>query len=86
MQQPVRDYATKEFLQLRETMRVDEALQLIQHHRSRTQTLIYFYVVDAASRLSVVFQTRALVAAEPEERLSEIMIQRGISASRPTET
>ena len=45
MQQPVRDYATKEFLQLRETMRVDEALQLIRHHRSRTQTLIYFYVV-----------------------------------------
>jgi hypothetical protein len=34
MQQPVRDYATKEFLQLRETMRVDEALQLIRHHRS----------------------------------------------------
>lgn len=79
MQQPVRDYATKEFWQLRETMRVDEALQLIRHHRSRTQTLIYFYVVDAASRLSGVLQTRALVAAEPEERLSEIMIQRVVA-------
>jgi len=64
---------------LRQTVRVDEALQLIRHHRSRTQTLIYFYVVDAASRLSGVLQTRALVAVEPEERLSEIMIQRVVA-------
>ena len=79
MQQPVRDYAPKEFLQLRETMRVDEALQLIRHHRSRTQTPIYFYVVDAASRLTGVLQTRTLVAAEPDERLSEIMSHRVVA-------
>jgi magnesium transporter len=79
MQRPVRDYATQEFVQLRETMRVDEALQLIRRHRSTTQTLIYFYVVDAACRLTGVLQTRALVAAQPDERLSEIMIQRVVA-------
>src|SRR6266576_20383 len=30
MQRPVRDYATQEFVQLQETMRVDEALQIIR--------------------------------------------------------
>jgi magnesium transporter len=79
MQRPVRDYATQEFVQLRETMRVDEALRLIRHHHSTRQTLIYFYVVDAASRLAGVLQTRALVAAQSDERLSEIMIQRVVA-------
>lgn len=78
MQRPVRDYATQDFVQLRETMRVDEALRLIRH-RSTGQTLIYFYVVDAASRLAGVLQTRALLAAQPDERLSEIMIQRVVA-------
>ena len=79
MQRPVRDYATQEFVQLRDTMRVDEALQLIRRHHSTTQTLIYFYVVDAASRLTGVLQTRALLAAQPDERLSEIMIRRVVT-------
>jgi magnesium transporter len=79
MQRPVRDYATQEFVQLRDTMQVDEALQLIRRHHSTTQTLIYFYVVDAASRLTGVLQTRALLAAQPDERLSEIMIRRVVT-------
>src|SRR6267378_1385651 len=43
MQRPARDYATQEFVQLRETIRVDEALRLIRQHHSTRQTLIYFY-------------------------------------------
>src|SRR5260370_31569153 len=79
MQRHVRDYATQEFVQLQETMRVDEALRFIRHHRATRQTLIYFYVVDVASRLTGVLDTRALVAAQPDDHLSEIMIQRVVA-------
>jgi magnesium transporter len=79
MRRPVREYATQEFVQLRETMRVDEALRLIRGQRATEQTLIYFYVVDAAERLTGVLQTRALVAAQPDEQISEIMIRRVVA-------
>lgn len=79
MQRPVRDYATQDFVQLPETMRVDEALKLIRDHRPTGHALIYFYVVDAASRLIGVLQTRGLLTAQPDERLAEIMIPRVIA-------
>ena len=79
MQRPIGDYATQDFVQPGETMRVDAALRLIREHRSTGQTLIYFYVVDTASRLTGVLQTRTLLTAEPEERLADIMIQHVIA-------
>ncbi|HZC36058.1 MAG TPA: magnesium transporter [Chthoniobacterales bacterium] len=79
LERPVREYATQDFVQLHETMRIDEALQFIRDRRSIGQTLIYFYVVDAASRLTGVLQTRALLTAQPEERLLDIMIPRVIA-------
>jgi magnesium transporter len=79
MERPVRDYATGAFVQLPETMRVDAALQFIRDHQSMRQTLIYFYVVDAASRLTGVLQTRALLTAQPEELLADVMISRVIA-------
>ncbi len=79
MQRPVRDYATKHYVQLRETMRVDEALKLIRTRDSSGRTLIYFYVVDASLKLTGVLQTRSLLIAQPEELLSNIMIRRVIA-------
>lgn len=79
MQRPVRDYATQDFVQLRETMRVDEALKLIRDRRATDQTLIYFYVVDAASHLIGVLQTRALLIAQPDEKLADLMIPRVVA-------
>jgi magnesium transporter len=79
MQRPIGDYATQDFVQLGETMRVDATLRLIREHRSTGQTLIYFYVVDTASRLTGVLQTRTLLTAEPDERLADIMIQHVIA-------
>jgi magnesium transporter len=79
MERSVRDYATQDFVQLRETMRVEEALRFIRDRRSTEQTLIYFYVVDASSALTGVLQTRALLTAQPDERLADIMIRRVIA-------
>jgi hypothetical protein len=39
MERPIGAYATQDFVQLGETMRVDEALRFIRNHRSE-QTLI----------------------------------------------
>lgn len=79
MQRPVRDYATQDFVQLRETMRVDEALKVIRTRRSASHALIYFYVVDADEKLIGVLQTRALLTAQPEEKLADLMIPRVIA-------
>ena len=79
MQRPVRDYATRDFVQLPEAMRVEEALQFVRDYRSPGQSLIYFYVVDAASRLIGVLQTRSLLTAQPDESLADVMIRRVIA-------
>jgi len=79
MQRSVRDYVTKNFVQLPETMRVDETLELIRKRTSGGRSAIYFYVVDATSKLIGVLQTRSLLIALPEERLADIMIPRVIA-------
>ena len=79
MQRPVREFAGHDFVQLPQTMRVSEALDFIRDYRSPGQSLIYFYVVDDASRLVGVLQTRALLTAQPEESLTEVMIRRVIA-------
>ena len=79
MQRPVRDYATRDFVQLQETMRVDEALLLVRERTSTDSAFIYFYVVDAAGKLTGVLQTRSLLVAQPEELLAGIMIRRVIA-------
>jgi magnesium transporter len=79
MQRPVRDYATHDFVQLRETMRVDEALKVIRDRRSTGNALIYFYVVDDTGKLIGVLQTRALLTAQPDEKIADLMIPRVIA-------
>jgi magnesium transporter len=79
MQRPVREFVRRDFVQLRQTMRVDEALKFIRDYRSAGQSLIYFYVVDDQSRLVGVLQTRALLTAQPDETLADVMIRRVIA-------
>jgi len=79
MQRPVREFARRDFVQLRQTMWVDEALKFIRDYRSAGQSLIYFYVVDDRSRLVGVLQTRALLTAQPDETLADVMIRRVIA-------
>ena len=79
MQRPVHDFARHDFVQLSQTMRVSEALDFIRDYRSPGQALIYFYVVDDALRLTGVLQTRALLTAQPDEPLTDVMIRRVIA-------
>jgi magnesium transporter len=79
MQRPVREFARHDFVQLPQTMRVSEALDFIRDYRSSGQSLIYFYVVDDASRLTGVLQTRALLTAQPDDPLTDVMIRQVIA-------
>jgi magnesium transporter len=79
MQRPVREFARRDFVQLSQRMRVSEALDFIRDYRSPGQSLIYFYVVDDASRLVGVLQTRSLLTAQPDESLTDVMIRQVIA-------
>src|SRR5579862_2174251 len=79
MERPIREYATGEFVPLRETMRVEEALRVIRRRDSAGHALIYFYVVDDSGKLIGVLQTRALLIAQPDELLSTLIIRRVIA-------
>ena len=79
MQRAIREFARHDFVQLPQTMRVGEALDFIRDYRAPGQSLIYFYVVDDASRLVGVVQTRALLTAQPEESLADVMIRQVIA-------
>jgi magnesium transporter len=79
MQRPIREYATQDFVQLPETMRVEEALAFIRHHRIGNPALIYFYVADITGRLTGVLQTRILLTAQPDETLADVMIRQVIA-------
>jgi magnesium transporter len=79
MQRPVREYTTQDFVQLPETMRVEEALRFIRDHRIGSHGLIYFYVVNLNGRLTGVLQTRTILTAQPDETLADVMIRRVIA-------
>ena len=79
MQRPVREFARPDFVQLPPTMRVDDALKFIRNYHAAGQSLIYFYVVDDASRLVGVLQTRALLTAQPDETVADVMIRRVVA-------
>src|SRR2546425_1258586 len=79
MQKLVREYATRNFVQLQEEMTVEQALKVIRERRAGGQTLIYFYVVDPGGHLTGVLQTRTLLTAQQDERLRDLMISRVIA-------
>lgn len=79
MQRKVREYASRDFVQLFETMRADEALALIRKLSTAGHALLYFYVVNAESKLVGVLQSRNLLTAQPDELLSQLMIPRVIA-------
>jgi magnesium transporter len=79
MQHPIREFVRRDFVQLSQGMRVSEALDFIRDYRSPGQSLIYFYVVDEASRLVGVLQTRALLTSQSDESLADVMIRKVIA-------
>jgi magnesium transporter len=71
-------FASKDFTALAQSLSVAEALTQIRE-RGVGQQIIYFYVVDAESRLVGVLPTRRLLVAAPAARLGDIMISRVVT-------
>src|SRR5207302_65742 len=63
---------------LRRDMTVAAALETIRGGGGG-QAAIYFYVIENNGRLAGVLQTRALLTAQPEERLADIMSPRVVA-------
>jgi NhaA family Na+:H+ antiporter len=57
---------------------VEEALDWLRHHPPPSR-VIYFYVVDKGGCLRGVVPTRRLVLSAPEQRISDVMIERPVT-------
>jgi magnesium transporter len=73
--QSVLTLARQDYVTLRQDLTVEQALQQVRE-RGAGERIIYFYVVDEHDRLCGVLPTRRLLVAQPEQRLSEIMVSR----------
>jgi len=78
LNQPVLPYARKDFPELRQDFTIAQALEAIRR-QGVGEKVIYFYVVDEAEHLVGVLPTRRLLTSRPEQRLSEIMINRVVA-------
>ena len=75
----IRDYLSKDFIQLPDDLCVSDALQIIRKQRCGQHTLVYFYVTNREGKLSGVLQSRLLLTAQPEQKIVELMIPRVIA-------
>lgn len=65
---------TNEFITYPPDMTVKEVLSRFREDASEIETVYYIYVTDSSERLLGVLSLRELLMAEPEARLSEIMV------------
>jgi magnesium transporter len=64
---------TSEFVALRETFTVEQALDRIRHLAETSETIYTLYVLDNARHLIGALSLRDLVVAQPERTLQDIM-------------
>src|SRR5258705_9704911 len=81
LNQPVASVARKDVATLRDDFTVQEALDSIRQ-RGVGEKIVYFYVVDADSRLMGVLPTRRLLTAPLQQRISDVMITRVVAISQ----
>ena len=70
---------TPEFMALRESMTVDEALQYLRRAGEGAELVYYVYVVDAGGRLTGVVTLHDLVLSPPTRKVEEITRREVIS-------
>jgi magnesium transporter len=78
MDQPVLEVARRDFIELRPEFTVREALNYIRSQQVG-EKIVYFYVVGEDGRLVGVLPTRRLLAASPDQTISELMITRVVT-------
>ncbi|HNU73343.1 MAG: Magnesium transporter MgtE [Deltaproteobacteria bacterium ADurb.BinA179] len=71
--QQVMNVARKDFTQLKKDITVEEALKAIRKEELG-EKIVYFYVVDKNDVLVGVLPTRRLLGAQPDQKLSDIMV------------
>jgi magnesium transporter len=73
LNEPIAQYARRDFALLRSTMTVREALDAIRE-QGVGEKVVYFYVVDENDRLAGVLPTRRLLMAKLDQRVAEVMV------------
>ncbi len=76
---------TPDFVQLYETMSVEEALAHIRKVGIKKETVYHSYVLDSGKKLIGVVSLKKLVLAEPATRIGEIMFKDVIKVSAFTD-
>src|SRR3954463_3209849 len=78
LNEPVLNFARKDFPLLKQHSTIGEALNIIRT-KGVGERIVYFYVVDETERLVGVLPTRRLLTAPLDQRLEQVMIRRVIA-------
>lgn len=76
---------TPKYISLREDSTVAQALDRIRRLADVSETIYYLYVTDTARRLTGILSLRALVIAQPDQQIGEIMVRDAVSVYTDTD-
>ncbi|MCS7336653.1 MAG: CBS domain-containing protein [Verrucomicrobiae bacterium] len=78
LEQPVSQYARRDFSALNQDMTVAEALEALRK-QDLGERIVYFYVVNEAGQLTGVLPVRRLLMAAPDKRIKDVMLTRVVA-------
>ncbi|MGJ3250850.1 MAG: magnesium transporter [Elainellaceae cyanobacterium] len=76
---------TPEYVALKERWTVAQALERIRSLANVSETIYSLYVTDAARRLTGILSLRALVMAQPDQTIGEIMVREFVYVQTDTD-
>lgn len=76
---------TPEYISLKESFTVTQALERIRQLANATETIYYLYVTDADRRLTGILSLRELVTAQPQQTIGEIMSRKAVFVHTDTD-
>jgi magnesium transporter len=76
---------TPEYISLKENWTVAQALERIRNLAHVSETIYYLYVTDNARRLTGLLSLRALVTAQPDQTMGEIMVRDAVHVQTDTD-
>jgi magnesium transporter len=76
---------TPEYVSLKEHWTVAQALERIRRLANVSETIYYLYVTDAARHLTGILSLRALVVAQPSQKIGEIMVREVVHVHTDTD-
>ncbi|MBD2459439.1 magnesium transporter [Oscillatoria sp. FACHB-1407] len=76
---------TPKYISLKEDLTVAQALDRIRRLADVSETIYYLYVTDSGRQLTGILSLRALVIAQPDQRIGEIMVRDVVSVYTDTD-